>query len=639
MIQFIVKELKADKKFVPVLQGCFAHSPPLEEDQAAKWVATRTMDQAKEAGFDDEKLYDLATLMGGSTFKSELKSAVKSGKIRLESDNRRVANQVLKVIRLVVRYFTGEASSSDEEDEEPEEVKPLLTEANNPWNQMESEFMEEMEQSFDRVKDHLAKDLMRMGHFGGNGTSNPFEIANEMAKCFASIQHTLPSLRMLVVKHTDKVLPDPDSLDESFLYFDLLKRLKKVRPPTLPQELMEHCLRKTLKYIIRGEQHKSGNQGPQQTSNDIVLNYLPLGLREQEEVNAALKNKDLMAPEGVTISYDQDSNDLGPKKYLIGSVYLEWLVLDGKSHICEIHLHFPNISDLSLYVVNRELSQQKDLLNQFNFVLNPDKHKYFYVQTGSGCCEASSLKFSMKKLTSFLQQMRSSSGENQNNGLLLVFRGDEEIAMMVNLLEMTSSDALLQDVVKGFGSIQSLVNDKEDVAYGRPTPQEAYFQTTIQTGKETKTLTSKSKGESLYQALEALLGEPPSYKNFIQPYCIQSKGTAMHSLRSKFKSLEGFYKLEKYIASKASQTPKMCHNVCDDIRCRTMSSPLEVAAYRLSKLMLDFKVDMSGLMVKYQDNANYSFAEEFRARVKPRQRELLTKTLHGVIKSFFTEVI
>ena len=58
----------------------------------------------------------------------------------------------------------------------------------NPWGQVENEFRAELEQSFDKVKEFLSKDLMRMGHSGGNGTLNPFQVASAVIECLTALR-------------------------------------------------------------------------------------------------------------------------------------------------------------------------------------------------------------------------------------------------------------------------------------------------------------------------------------------------------------------------------------------------------------------------------------------------------------------
>ena len=64
----------------------------------------------------------------------------------------------------------------------------------------------------------------------------------------------------------------------------------------------------------------------------------------------------------------------------------------------------------------------------------------------------------MDKLAEFLEAKRNSStSENQNNGLVLLFRGDEELSVLLSAWQATGHNDLMLDTVKGFGCLESYI--------------------------------------------------------------------------------------------------------------------------------------------------------------------------------------
>jgi hypothetical protein len=62
----------------------------------------------------------------------------------------------------------------------------------------------------------------------------------------------------------------------------------------------------------------------------------------------------------------------------------------------------------------------------------------------------------LEKFSEFLEEKRNSStSENQNNGLVLLFRGEEELSVMLAAWQATGHNDLMLDTVKGFGCLDT----------------------------------------------------------------------------------------------------------------------------------------------------------------------------------------
>ena len=139
------------------------------------------------------------------------------------------------------------------------------------------------------------------------------------------------------------------------------------------------------------------------------------------------------------------------RKYIIGSVFLEWECIEGgRPEVFEISVHFPNMGSLSLYIVTKTMQGHPDLLKENNFVIDPDySNKFYVVQKGAGFSEALTFRDAIDRMVNYLEGKRSAKGENENNGIILLFRGIEELAIIVRALEWAGHhDILLGKILK-----------------------------------------------------------------------------------------------------------------------------------------------------------------------------------------------
>merc|ERR1719414_969469 len=183
------------------------------------------------------------------------------------------------------------------------------------------------------------------------------------------------------------------------------------------------------------------------------------------------------------------------------------------------------MGSLSLYIVTKTMQGHPDLLKENNFVIDPDySNKFYVVQKGAGFSEALTFRDAIDRMVNYLEGKRSAKGENENNGIILLFRGLEELAIIVRALEWAGHHDILLDVVKGFGTLETVINSLESgkFRYDRPDleadeeSKESFFTSNITVNSLPQKITSKTKAESIHHALELFLKEPPSYENFIQ---------------------------------------------------------------------------------------------------------------------------
>ena len=139
------------------------------------------------------------------------------------------------------------------------------------------------------------------------------------------------------------------------------------------------------------------------------------------------------------------------RKYIVGSVFLEWECIEGgRPEVFEISVHFPNMGSLSLHIVTKTMQGHPNMLKENNFVVDPDySNKFYYVQKGSGFSEAMTFRDAIDSMVNYLEGKRCAKGENENNGVILLFRGFEELAIIVRALEWAGhNDILLGNILK-----------------------------------------------------------------------------------------------------------------------------------------------------------------------------------------------
>ena len=156
---------------------------------------------------------------------------------------------------------------------------------------------------------------------------------------------------------------------------------------------------------------------------------------------------------------DADINETSTKqrlpnrKYIIGSVFVEWECIEGgRPEVFEISVHFPNMGSLILHLVTKTMQGHPNLLKQNGFVIDPDvPNKYYFVQKGQGFSEAISFREAIDSMVNYLEGKRNAQGENENNGIILLFRGYEELAVIVRGLEWAGHhDVLLGKVLEEY---------------------------------------------------------------------------------------------------------------------------------------------------------------------------------------------
>lgn len=509
-------------------------------------------------------------------------------------------------------------------------------------------------------------------------------MAQEMLGLWAGAGYSLTRLRVLVAKAAPAktVLPsrqdvnkDPTPLPSSKEFLsdalskDLLASHRPVGtspPPLLNDGDIKYCVRKTLQFLLRGLQAAEGPEKawwngqaagqkrvPPPEGDDemeIVFNYLPPGLREAEEELERLKaTNGGFAKVGRIEGQGSGKGPAPAAKYMVGAVSLEWEVVECRSEVFEVDLHFPMMaSDLTVRLVPDRLARRKDLMEANGFVADPDRPGVFYhvaensldttatasssMSGGSSCLNAHGFQRGMKRVADFLTSRRKATGENANSGLVLLCRSNEEVAMLIRALEASDHEDVLLQSVKGFVVLPRILQDPslsgpthfcfpEARASGTDEGEDgkvpgvasgAFFAGLVSAGDgDEKLLTCRTKAQLLWEFAELLLTRlGGGDNNSDRDHLVQTLtgmayppfGPKAKEAKASYLATESLYFFERYLAAnaKASLSPEVLEmqlpgNPCCDFRSKALQNPVETFAYQVCKALADMGLDSDGL--------------------------------------------
>ncbi len=734
LVRYIGKRLSSKKGSATQLrlEGVFRYNL-LSLLTRAEWVAAKTLKLLEKAGYSENALCFTATTKGGPALETELKSAVFTGKIPLDSKPELVA-QVLRVVECLVRYFTTKEEDPSSQDEVEEEetskaadekgqapsgnvmrrgvaglLKELTTdhvkkegdapvpkqEPRNPWTFMWDHLQSESLHSFSDMKNFIAKDLLRLGDSKlCSSSTQAFDVAQDMVSCLVLAGYSHRSLQVMVRQApAEDILPPKDQImigldgaekkgaKKKFLYDVVMERLEKMRGqmPDMTTSQLEYLVRKCLTYVMRGCD-KVPLAAKNAAGANIIYNYLPPGLREMESqgLNSSEAEDSYVLEEGQTpqsapgpSAEDREStdplnsilnpaapnvpakpNELPPRKYLVGSVHAEWLTLLGKQHLYEISVYFSDMTSQTVYMVPEAMQRQPpEVLDALGFVANPDRPEFYFVQVGVGVIKTLSLEKAVQKLVKCFEEKRHSSSESRNNGIVLNFYGEEEVAVFLEAFERTGHKNIFLDTVKGLGFMDSFMdrNKSKKLEYSgakvRVGGSDSFYHTEVRRGLQAAELVSKTKSEALHQALEFFLEGPATYKSYLREYCFPALSPRADEIRWRHRSCAEMYHLEVFLA--AQMKMQKAAVFLEGIFCpagpasgRELRDKYSVLASRICRVLVNAGFSMASLRQAHEKDPEFAInSNVFLDRMNgvSQRLKLMDQTMRSIraIKSYF----
>ncbi len=683
LMKFVAKKLSKQKSAL-VLSGPFQYSI-LSLLSRSEWVAARVIQMLEEAGFDNDWLYDNSIIKGGPGLKSSLMEALNEGKVALGKE-KGVRDQFVKVIEIIVTYFTsdGTATVESEPEEEPQRaglsaVLGRISEPSQPppepienqqvheinhWSMLADNIQSSNLTSFESIESYLSQDLLRVTtqdqetskillSLDGRAAKDVFEVARHMVMCWVNAGYSFDQLWNIVnVTSTEDLLPPRDPTDTSgyfivpnkakdrdFLAHKFINQFKKMNR-SMNDRQIDYVVWKSLVFVMRG----CGKSFNSNTNNyNVCYNYLPPGIREMETKTkfkpGTTQGTFTDVPLDMELSEDPMNIIIDPsghqrtnketiprRKYFVCSISIDFVHFKGKPQVYQLGIYGQDMSTLQLYIVPDELKSQGNTLESLGFTLNQNLNKYFFVQSGTGCVVASNMSKAMEKMIQFLEQKRDAAdGANKNNGVVLLCKDREELAAFLSILSHTPT--LTLETIKGFGLLEPIAHLSDFQL--NMVNNDVCVSATVTAQERSEQVLAKSKPEVLFKALEAALQVfNPGYDTFVRPHCFPSDGTAIKHLKARSKKIEEFYTLELYLAAELKRNRIECYLEGIYSASKDSRHKSDIVAHRFCQALVDVNLTMDVLRNKFQSIAVFTINPDLVLNLmdKPQRLKVINQT-------------
>eukprot|EP00092_Neocalanus_flemingeri_P004867 GFUD01005237.1.p1 GENE.GFUD01005237.1~~GFUD01005237.1.p1 ORF type:complete len:1554 (+),score=557.90 GFUD01005237.1:650-4663(+) len=474
----------------------------------------------------------------------------------------------------------------------------------NPWSTMELDMRSNNLKTFTALQSHFTKQLV------GKGVDHrdAREQASESMMCFVVANFSDMMLRDMVQRYRKVILPEQSQLEvtrygpDRTLFDQIVDKLLKHQaefPLSILQEVrreddwqvallkkMRNIVERMLKFYMRGlgklQDGKDASGQPPNDPAELQFNYLPEGLREEEnrptqparqESNffnmeqAAVANRSFSSYKRLSldeqalspVSPDSSSKGSLPRsKYLFGTFYIDTLLYQGSSYVYELGVYMSDSSSIEVYIVPTKLFKQNSVLEMLGFSFNPDEKKYIYMKPGSGgFSKTYSEEHGLERIMQFLKERRfESRGDSENRGLVLTAQNIEDLATWVKFSCFHGKDWELRDIVSGYGCLDLFMEESKGMySYAGPKlhrereANQTYFTWEYQRLGYNSEAMSAGKADALYTLLERLLDNRPNFDNFIKTHCFTVTSRQYQEIERRFEIIKDMYNLEYHLAT------------------------------------------------------------------------------------------
>lgn len=515
----------------------------------------------------------------------------------------------------------------------------------NHWSMLADNIQSANLQSFDPIESYLSQDLLRVTSqnketatilltVNSRPAKDAFEVARHMVMCWVNTGYSFEQLwNMVNLANAEDILPPRDPNDNSgyfigpakkggkeYLAHKFISQFKNLNK-SMNSRQIDYVVWKSLLYVMRGTGKMLNNTNNFQYN--VSYNYLPPGLREMEAKSKFSVKKstvsstsamtvDLPAhielsedpmnliidPQGLRTVSSNKTETIPRRKYFIVSAHVEFVMFKGKPQIYELAFYCQDMSTMEVFVAPEELKNNLTTLEALGFTLNKNLNKYFYVQSGTGCVVATNLAKAGEKMSQFLEKKRLATEENQNNGLILLFKNQDCLSSFLDVLLPLSPDLTL-NTVKGFGLLNSVCQIGE--AQFNMVNNDVCLTANIISGTRSEEVMAKSKAELVFKSLEAGLQVfNPGYESFVQPYCFPSDGTRIRHLKSRSRQIEALYDLELFIAAelKSNQVGVFLEGIYA-VDSKDLRPKADIVAFKFCQALVDVNLSLETLQSKF----------------------------------------
>jgi len=330
---------------------------------------------------------------------------------------------------------------------------------------------------------------------------------------------------------------------------------------------------------------------------------------------------------------------------------VETIPVEGRMAVWQICLHTPGLPeeqdpDYECLMVPGGVAEGR--LTEAGFMWSQERAAWYHQGTEFGRRKAETEEKSIEKLVNYLEILRGGGREaGLNNGLVLLFECTEDLGLVRALLSSHSAD-IWSDTVRGVGCIDQFVRAADiEANYCPPywkyaVGEEGQWCTTLYRRGKALRIEAASRGEMVYNILEDILDQCPTYDTFLRWYCHPSQSDAVAGLARHLELIRQLAPLQTHVDRQLFNSRVQC--VLEGVfaprgELEARQPPACVARQAVRRLVsLGFNLD--NLKNSFRADASYEIpANVFLQDMTQVQRlrvHAQTDYVRKFIKEFFT---
>jgi|688.fasta_scaffold21824_5 hypothetical protein len=254
-------------------------------------------------------------------------------------------------------------------------------------------------------------------------------------------------------------------------------------------------------------------------------------------------------------------NQLPQRRYILATVSVDTVPVDGRSVIWQISLYIPGLPDdkdpdYECLMLPHIPHEKQHVLADLGFTYDWERNVFYHQGTEFGRRLVDPEEVALEKFTNYLDEIRNGlSSAGPNNGLVLIFETGEDLALVQQLFFRHGHDIFL-DVVKGITCLDQYMRVTRSVrsaTYTWPTYQYragkggCWIASVSWTGNPALQIEAETKPECIYSICESLLGKPLSYHNFIKWYSYPVNHSEIRCMSARLKHILELLPLQNHI--------------------------------------------------------------------------------------------
>ena len=348
------------------------------------------------------------------------------------------------------------------------------------------------------------------------------------------------------------------------------------------------------------------------------------------------------------------TNQLPPRRYILVSVSVDSVPVEGQLVIWHISVHIPSLPDNEdpdyECLMLPELLREKRIWRDLGFTYDTTRNMFYHQGTEFGRRWADPEEVSLEKFINYLDEIRSGlHGAGPNNGLVLLFETGEDMALVQQLLNRHRHHIFL-DTVKGVTCLdhylratqsgQTVVTDWPVFRYRLG---EAGFWTASvsRAGSPASRIKAETKPECIYNICENLLGAPPDFNNFIKWYSYPVNHSEIILMSSSLERIYELLPLQDHIFQKlfTNRVPIVLEGIYAARSEVETAWPHKACARQTIRQLVSLGFTLDVLMKLFRVDPQYDIPSivflQHMTEVQKLRVHRQTEQIRGIIKQYF----